>query len=279
VKVARKRITQIFPFLLPLRVAQRKAFFYAGMRLDGSAYAKTLCDEILPHQLFSTASELYNPNTGFDMSYQENKVFNLKLAAKTLNGLLIKPGETFSFWQTVRHADKDTPYKDGLTITDGKLGIAQSGGLCQMSNLLFWVFLHSPLTIVERHPHKARVPNTKEGEPQGVDATINEGWLDVKVKNETDTTFQISIAFDSASITGGLFTDKVMPFVYEIDGKDLSYFRKNGKVYQKVSIYRLEIASDTRQVISESLLYENLCEINYPLPEGTEILDREEVMA
>ena len=273
-KLPRKRITQIFPFLLPLRVAQRKAFFYTGMRLDGHIYAKTLHDELLPHKLFSADNGLYNPNTGFDMIYQENKVFNLKLVAKTLNGLLIKPGETFSFWQMVRHADKDTPYKDGLTITDGILGTAQSGGICQMSNLLFWVFLHSPLTIVERHPHVAKVPTMRDGEPQGVDATINEGWLDLKVKNETDVTFQIGIAFDSANITGSLFTDKAMPFIYEIDGKDLSYFRKNGKVYQKISIYRLEMASDTREVLSESLLYENVCEINYQLPEGTNIVDK-----
>jgi vancomycin resistance protein VanW len=279
VKLSRKRITQKFPFLLPLRVAQRKAFFYAGMRLDGQTYAKTLHEELLPHKLFSADSGLYNPNTGFDMSYQENKVFNLKLAAKTLNGLLIKPGETFSFWQTVRHADKDTPYKDGLTITDGKLGIAESGGLCQMSNVLFWVLLHSPLTVVERHPHKAKVPNTRDGEPQGVDATINEGWLDVKVKNETEVTFQIGITFDSENITGGLFTDKAMPFIYEVEGRDLSYFHKNGKVYQKISIYRLETAFDTREVLSESLLYENLCEINYQLPEGTKILDKEEATA
>lgn len=275
--MSRKRLTQIFPFLLPLRIAQRKAFFYAGMRFDGQAYANTVRQERLPNQLFSANSGLYNPNTGFDMSYQENKVFNLKLAAKTLNGLLIKPGETFSFWQTVRHADKETPYKDGVTITDGKLGIASSGGLCQMSNLLFWVFLHSPLVIVERHAHRARVPNSREGEPQGVDATINEGWLDVKVKNETDITFQIGIAFDSENITGRLFSDKAMRFTYEIEARNLSYFRKREKVHQKVRIYRLEIAFDTRDVLSESLLYENVCEINYPLPEGTIIRDMEAV--
>jgi vancomycin resistance protein VanW len=263
----------MFPFLLPLRIAQRKAFFYTGMRLDGQAYARTVQDDVLLHRLFSTDSGLYNPNTGFDMAYQENKVFNLKLAAKTLNGLLIKPGETFSFWQTVRHADRDTPYKEGLTITDGKLGIAPSGGLCQMSNLLFWVFLHSPLTIIERHAHKARVPNTREGEPQGVDATINEGWLDVKVKNETDITFQIGITFSSANITGTLYTDQPLPYSYEIEGRDLAYFRKNGTVYQSVRIYRLAMARDTQDIASESLLYENLCEIHYALPEGARIFD------
>lgn len=273
--MSRKRLTQIFPFLLPLRVTQRKAFFYTGMRLDGHAYSKTLRDELLPYELFSVDNGLYNANTGFDMIYQENKVFNLQLAAKTLHGLLIKPGETFSFWKTVRHADKDTPYKDGLTVTNGKLGTARSGGLCQMSNVLFWVFLNSPLAIVERHTHKVKdFPTMRDAEPEGVDATINEGWLDLKVKNETDITFQIGIAFDSVNITVSLFTDKAMPFIYKIEGKNLSYFRKNGKVYQKISIYRREIAVDTRAVLSESLLYENLCEIDYQLPEGTKILDK-----
>jgi vancomycin resistance protein VanW len=277
--LSRKRLTQLFPFLLPLRVAQRKAFFYTGMRLDGHVYANTIHDELLPYQLFSADNGLYNVNTGFDMIYQENKVFNLKLAAKTLNGLLIKPGETFSFWQTVRHADKDTPYKDGLTVTNGILGTAPSGGLCQMSNLLFWVFLHSPLTIVERHTHKAKdFPTLRDAEPEGVDATINEGWIDLKVRNQTDITFQIGIAFDSANITGSLFTDKALPVFYEIDGKDLSYFRQNGKVCQKISIYRREIAVDTREVLSETLLYENLCEIDYQLPDGTKILDKEEAL-
>ena len=275
----RKRITQLFPFLVPLRVAQRKAFFYTGMRLDGHAYAKTIHGELLPYELFSAANGLYNANTGFDMIYQENKVFNLKIAAKTLNGLLIKPGEAFSFWKTVRHADKDTPYKDGLTVTNGKLGTTSGGGLCQMSNLLFWVFLNSPLTIVERHTHKVKdFPTMRDAEPEGVDATINEGWLDLKVKNETDVTLQIGIAFDNANIIGSLFTDKAMPSIYEIEGKDLSYFRENGKVYQKISIYRREVAVDTREVFSESLLYENLCEIEYQLPEGTKILAEREAM-
>ena len=276
VELKRKRITQVFPFLLPLRVAQRKALFYTGMRLDGHAYAKTIRDELLPYKLFSAANGLYNTNTVFDMVYQENKVFNLKIAAKTLHGLLIKPGETFSFWQTVRHADKDTPYKEGLTVTNGKLDTTLGGGLCQMSNLLFWVFLNSPLTIVERHTHKVKdFPTMRNTEPEGVDATITEGWLDLKVKNETDITLQIGLAFDSATITGSLFTDKAIPFLYEIEGKDLSYFRKNGKVYQKISVYRRETAFDTREVISENLLYENLCEIDYQLPEGTEVVDQD----
>ena len=274
--MSRKRITQAFPFLLPLRVAQRKTFFCMAMQFDNHTYAKTVLGELLPYKLFSADNELYNTSTGFDMVYQENKVFNLKLAAKTLDGLLIKPGETFSLWKAMRNADKHTPYKDGLNVINGKLCTTYGGGLCQMSNLLFWVFLHSPLTIVERHTHEVKdFPTMRNAEPEGVDATISEGWLDLKVKNETDITFQIGLSFDDVNITGGLYTDKAMPVIYEIMGKDLSYFRQNGKVYQKISIYRHEIAIDTREILSESLLYENLCEIGYQLPAGTKIIEKE----
>lgn len=267
-------ITQRFPFFLPFRTAQKKAFFYAGMRLDSHVYAKTIQNELLPHNLFSVNSGLYNANTGFNMIYQENKVFNLKLAAKMLDGLLIKPGETFSLWQAVRHADRHTPYKDGLAVINGKLVTTKGGGLCQMSNLLFWVFLHSPLTIVERHTHKVkRFPVMRSEEPEGVDAAISEGWLDLKVKNETDITFQIGLSFDEANITGNLFTNKTIQSIYEIEGKDLSYFSENGTVYQKISIYRREIDIDTHKTLSENLLYKNLCAIGYQLPNDTLITE------
>jgi len=65
------------------------------MRFDLNRYAKTKAPELLPFCIYETKSKLLNENTGLDMRYQENKVFNLKLAAKTLNGLLIKPGKLF----------------------------------------------------------------------------------------------------------------------------------------------------------------------------------------
>lgn len=269
-------LTQKFPFLLPLRLAQRKAFFYAGMRLDGRVYAKTIGHERLRHALFSASNGLYNAKMGFNMALQGNKVFNSKLAAKTLDGLLIKPGETFSFWQVVRHADKHTPYKAGSVVRNGKLCVAYGGGLCQLSNLLFWVLLHSPLVIVERQTHKVKdFPTLRNLEPEGVDATITEGWIDLKMKNNTNTTFQIAISFDSANITVSLFSDKAMPSSHEIEGRGLAYYKINGWIYQEITIYRREIAVDTREVLSDTRLYKNQCRIGYQLPEKTRIIDRE----
>ena len=112
--MARKRLTERFPWLLPLRKRQRIFCFYRAMRRDGSRYCAQQTTERLPVCLFTSRCPMYNTQTGFPMVYQENKVHNLKLAARQLDGLLIEPGETFSFWNRVRYADRETPYRDAL---------------------------------------------------------------------------------------------------------------------------------------------------------------------
>ncbi|MEA5015248.1 MAG: glycopeptide resistance accessory protein VanW [Candidatus Limiplasma sp.] len=270
--MGRKRLTQRFPFLLPVRVMQRKMLFYAKMRLDGRRYAKTIDEERLPYQLFEAGCALYNGNTGFDMVYQKNKAYNLKLAAKTLNGLLIRPGETFSFWRLVRYADKHTPYQDGLTVIDGKLTTAPGGGLCQMSNLLFWVFLHTPLTVTERTGHDVKeFPEPNNDEIKGVDATISEGWIDLKARNDTDRTYQIAIAFDDENIIITVFADKRPQVLYRVTNGSSEYTRENGGIMESVQVVRAEIDPDTGETTGQKLLYTNRCKICYPLPESIEI--------
>lgn len=268
----RKRLTQRFPFLLPMRPAQRKMCFYAGMRFDGCRYAQTIGEKSLSHLLFETDCALYNHNTGFDMIYQENKVFNLKLAAKTLNGLLIRPGETFSFWWLVRHADKDTPYKDGLTVTNGKLTTMSGGGMCQMSNLLFWMFLHTPLTIIQRRGHEVKeFPEPNSDEIKGVDATISEGWIDLKVRNDTDCTYQIWVTLDDEKIIGQVFADKEPQALYKITNGSIQYVRESGGIYEYAQVKRMQVALGTGEIIDCKLLYTNKCKICYPLPESVDI--------
>ncbi|HCI0374060.1 TPA: glycopeptide resistance accessory protein VanW-B, partial [Enterococcus faecium] len=256
----RKRLTQRFPFLLPMRRAQRKMCFYAGMRFDGCRYAQTIGEKSLSHLLFETDCALYNHNTGFDMIYQENKVFNLKLAAKTLNGLLIRPGEPFSFWWLVRHADKDTPYKDGLTVTNGKLTTMSGGGMCQMSNLLFWMFLHTPLTIIQRRGHEVKeFPEPNSDEIKGVDATISEGWIDLKVRNDTDCTYQIWVTLDDEKIIGQVSADKEPQALYKITNGSIQYVRESGGIYEYAPVKRMQVALGTGGIIDCKLLYTNKC--------------------
>lgn len=273
--MARKRVTQMFPWLLPIRSWQRQKFFYLGMQLDKNRYATARQEKLFPKVLFRTSSFLYNEKTGFDMVYQEKKVFNLKLAAAALDKLVIKPKETFSFWRAIKNADAETSYEDGLTVIDGKLTTSQGGGLCQLSNLLFFLFLHSPLTIVERHGHGTKeFPDPVSDGTVGMDATISEGWKDLKVRNDTNTSFQISITFDLECIYGALLTDNDYPMTYEVTNGKPTYYRKDGDVYEEVDIFQNVISTNSDDWSSSRFLYRNCCRIGYPLPENTKIEER-----
>lgn len=89
---------------------------FDDMLIDGNKYAKNKSEALLPNTVFETSSLMMNENSGFDMKYQINKVHNLKLAARTINKVIIEPNETFSFWQLVRWADHHEKYKDGLNL-------------------------------------------------------------------------------------------------------------------------------------------------------------------
>lgn len=272
--MSRKRLTQMFPFLLPLRKWQRKKYFYFKMKFDGNRYAKKTSEKLLPNTVFETSSLMLNENSGFDMKYQINKVHNLKLAAKTINKVIIEPKETFSFWQLVRWADQHEKYKDGLNLVNGKIVGSYGGGLCQLSNMLFWLFLHTPLTIVERHGHAVEsFPSTTEDLPCGTDATINEGWLDLKIRNETDNTFQIEVSFDERFMYGRILSQKPVNTEYTVFNSSVSYIKQDGKLYQIAHVCRAEKDKKSDKQVSKEL-YINRCEIGYELPEDTKYEER-----
>lgn len=268
----RKRLTQIFPFLLPIRKKQKLFCFYTKMIFDSKTYSKEFSANYLKNKYYSTSSTLINENTGFDIIYQENKVFNLLLASESINTILIHPNETFSLWNLIRFADKVTPYKEGLTVVNGETIPAYGGGLCQLSNLLFYLFLHSPLTITERHGHRIKeFPEISNDALKGVDATIAEGWLDLKVCNDTNRTFQVGLSMEEGKIIAALYCDKEIEFDYEIQNENLRYYYANNQCIEEVDVVRITRDHKLKCVLSKEKLYTNKCIIGYELPSNLEI--------
>ena len=271
--MSRKRLTQIFPFLLPLRKWQRKKFFYFKMRLDGYRYAQKKSEKTLPNLVFETSIPMLNGNSGFDMKYQFNKVYNLKLAAKTIDKIIIEPEETFSFWQLVRWADRHQKYKDGLNVINGKTVASYGGGLCMLSDMLFWMFLHTPLTVIERHGHAAlSFPSTTENFPKGTDATVNEGWLDLKVCNKTENTFQIEVDFDDNTMYCRILAKNVVNIEYSVFNSSVTYRKLDEKIYQIASVCIIETDRNFGRK-TERKLYVNRCQIGYQLPDNIKIME------
>ena len=107
----------------------------------------------LPYIQTSHATPLYRHLRGEEMELQKNKVVNLQLAAARLNGVVLRPGETFSYWRLIGKPSRKKGYREGMVLFLGRIGSDVGGGLCQLSNLIFWMTLHTPLTVVERYRH------------------------------------------------------------------------------------------------------------------------------
>jgi vancomycin resistance protein YoaR len=94
----------------------------------------------------------------------------------------LKPGQEFSFNQTLGAVDASGGYLPELVIKSGKIIPEYGGGLCQVSTTVFRAAVAAGLAILERHPHSIPV---RYYNPQGFDATVYPGVSDFRFKNDT----------------------------------------------------------------------------------------------
>jgi vancomycin resistance protein YoaR len=114
-----------------------------------------------------------------------NRVFNISLATSRVNGVLVAPGEEFSFARSIGDISRFTGYKEAFIIQGGKTVLGDGGGVCQVSTTLFRAILNSGLPITERHPHAYRVGYYEQDSPPGFDAAVYVPRVDLKFKNDT----------------------------------------------------------------------------------------------
>ena len=113
------------------------------------------------------------------------RVHNVVLAASRINGTLVKPGDTFSFNDTLGDVSTFTGYQQAYIISEGKTILGDGGGVCQVSTTLFRAILNAGLPVVERAAHAYRVGYYEQDSPPGLDATVYGPSPDLKFKNDT----------------------------------------------------------------------------------------------
>lgn len=126
----------------------------------------------------------------------DNRIFNIKKATEAINGILVAPGETFSFNDKIGEVSAATGYKSAYIIKDGKTVLGDGGGVCQVSSTLFRAVLHAGLPIKERLAHAYRVSYYEEKSEPGFDATVFQPSPDFKFANDTSSYILIQTLFD-----------------------------------------------------------------------------------
>lgn len=261
----RKLFCQLSPFTYRLSkykcILARKLQDFTGKQ----RFARTKSTDALPVVIYRHNSLIRRKLGNTAPELQENKAVNLSLAAPKVNRILIRPGETFSFWRLVGPDNKRHGYKEGLTIAHGMPSKGVGGGLCQFTNLIHWMILHSELTITEHHHHDGidLFPDFKRQIPFGTGTSIVYNYLDYRFVNNTNLTYQLIVWTDGQYLRGELRADKAQDFSFHIHAENEFFSEENGVVFRNGIVVRDTVDRKSGNIASSEIIRNNHARVMY----------------
>lgn len=261
-----RRISELHPVIYHTRIIQKRLWRRMEDRFRVKKFASEVSTGLLPFTVKKHQSLLRRKLGDSDPQLQENKVTNLKIACPTIDGILINPGETFSFWRQVGEATAEKGYLEGMQLSRGEVVRGVGGGLCQLANLLYWMALHSPLEVVERHHHSFDpFPDENRTLPFGSGAGVFYNYIDLRFYNPTNRTFQVCLSVTDGHLKGSILTERETTESFHVIEKGHRFIREGDKIYRANEIWREVIDKRTGNKIREEMLVKNFSEVKYEL--------------
>ncbi len=174
---------------------------------------------ITAEDLSDINTQLAKYTTKFN-KWKRGRTQNLTLATESVDGTILKPGETFSLNDTVGERLASRGYKSAPIFVNGQLEPGLGGGVCQVSSTIYNAVLLAGLEVVERSNHSRTVPYV----PAGLDATVAYGLRDFRFKNNTDTSLCLLARVTDNKLTVELYGN-------EKDKKNIKIFTGNKKYW------------------------------------------------
>ena len=264
----RKLFCEISPFTYRLSIEKGIMTRHLKDLFGKTVFARQRTEAPLPVAIYNHKSLIRRRLGNVDMQLQENKATNLALAVKHIDGVIIHPGETFSLWKMVGRTTKRKGYKEGLVIAKGQPSKGIGGGMCQLSNLIHWMVLHSDLTITEHHHHDGLdlFPDFGRQIPFGTGTSISYNYLDYRFRNDTAIDYQLRLAVDDEYLCGELRATEKQPHTFHIHAKNEHFTREDGVVYRNGQVIRDTIDPKTGRVVDSQLIRTNHARVMYDCP-------------
>jgi vancomycin resistance protein VanW len=181
----------------------------------------------------------------------ENKLINLQLACKAIDGLIVLPGEIFSFWKLVGAPTQGRGYRSSRNIVKGQLNMEVGGGLCQVSGIVYQLGLTAGLSMKERHAHSLDIYTEAERvAPLGADATVVYGYKDLRWVNPFH--FPLVLKFELSR------TELVLHFFSPQPILPKNIVFRTVRVGELEKVETLEILSDQVEQVLDVSLYKQL---------------------
>ena len=252
------------PKLLSLAILLKVWNKKFDMLLDKHIYATKKELEPFSFRIKKHKSLLLRKLGTCDMYLQHNKVKNLQIVADALNGIVIEPNEVFSYFKLLGKPTKQRGFQEGIQLSNGEARSATAGGICQSSNLIYWLALHTPLEVIERHHHSFD-PFPDEGRvlPFASGATVMYNYLDLQLKNSTEYPIQLLLYVDETFLQGEFRTNIELAQSYKVIEKN-HFFEKVKDVYFRSNeLYRNVIDKRTGNTMKQEFIVRNYSEVKY----------------
>ena len=260
----RRRFSEFHPIIYRTRIWQKRFFRRVADLPRAGRFASDFVTDNLLFSCKRHQSLLRRRLGNSDPQLQENKVENLKVACPTIDGIVIKPGQTFSFWRQLGEATLQKGYCEGMQLSQGEVVRGVGGGLCQLANLLYWMALHTPLEIAERHHHSFDpFPDENRVLPFGSGAGVFYNYIDLRFYNPTAFTFQIRLWITDDHLKGAIYSSGEPQYAYHIFEKNHRFLADGSKNFRE--IWRELIDRRTGNRVSEEMLVKNFAEVKYEL--------------
>ncbi len=178
------------------------------------------------------------------------RVKNILLAVKTLDGIITRPGEVFSFNHIVGPRVKEKGYHEAPLIIEGRLSRGSGGGVCQVATTLYQAVLYSGLRVKERYAHTAPLEYVALGQ----DAAVAYGKLDLKFENNTRYPLYISASVKDNHIIIDLLGVKKSGRTIQVVTKETVLRQKTGAAGRHADVYRIYFnhgVADKKELVSE----------------------------
>lgn len=203
-------------------------------------------------------------------SSNANRINNISLATKSINGKLLLPGESFSFNDVVGQRTTARGYKEAGVIINNKLDSGVGGGICQVSTTLYNAVMKANINYTERRHHSLASSYIAPG----LDATVSYGSIDYKFKNTLQYPIYIEGYTSGKNVTFNIYSDsslakRTYDLVSEVYGTitpnikyidDPNMYEGEKEVVEKPSTgYKVRVYRSTYEngkLISKEKLYE-----------------------
>jgi vancomycin resistance protein VanW len=167
------------------------------------------------------------------------KTHNLTLAAAALDGVVVHPGETLSFWFLVGEPSAAHGYRKGMELRSGCIVPSVGGGICQIASALYELALRAGWAVLEHHRHSMELlPEPDRIRPFGAAAAVLYPYRDLRVRNDGDQPVAIDARVEQRELVVVLRAPRPPWLVVSLEERNYDLVRRGDRVFRRGELWQ-----------------------------------------